>query len=105
MCFLPGSVGVFQQYYANLKATVNPDDIAAELFAKGVITMHEKEEVNHRMYTLHVRMDKLLTAVHRAIRIHNNNFHIFLEVLDAIPKYEFLVRRMRAALQGMRCDV
>ena len=75
---------------------VHPDDIAAELFSKGVITENEKTEVDHVMYTVHVRMDKLLTAVQRAICAHDNNFHIFLEALDAIPKYKDLVKRMKA---------
>ena len=75
---------------------VHPDDIAAELFTKGVISENEKAEVDHVMYTVHVRMDKLLTAVQRAIRAHDNNLHIFLKVLDEIPKYKDLVKRMKA---------
>ena len=81
---------------------VHPDDIAAELLSKGVITENEKAEVDHVMYTVHVRMDKLLTAVHRAIHVHENNFLIFLEVLDAIRKYKDLVKRMKASMAGVR---
>ena len=49
------------------------------------------------------RMDMLLTAVRRAIWVHNNNFYIFLQVLDAWPQYQYLVRRMNTDVaQGMR---
>ena len=81
---------------------VHPDDIAAGLFAKGVITDSEKAEVDHVMYTDHVRMDQLLTAVQRAIRVQDNNLHIFLEVLDAIPKYKDLVKRIKASMAGVK---
>ena len=55
------------------------------------------------MYTAPQRMDKLLPAVQRAIRIRSDKFHIFLEVLlDAAPKYEDLVVRMKAKLEGMK---
>ena len=36
ICLFPGEV--FVQYFAELKKAVHPDDIAAELFAKNVIT-------------------------------------------------------------------
>ena len=81
---------------------VHPDDIAAELFAKRVIKDDEKAEVDLMMYTVPQRMDGLLTAVHRAIQIDSNNFHIFLDVLGAIPKYEDLAERMKASMRGVQ---
>ena len=67
-----------------------------------MITEYEKAEVDHVMYTVHVRMDKLLTAVQRAIHVKIEYFHIFLEVLDAIPKYKDLVERMKASMEGVQ---
>ena len=63
-----------------------------------MITENEKAEVDHVMYTDHIRMDKLLTALQRAIHGKIDNFHIFLEVLDAFPKYQDLVERMKASM-------
>ena len=56
------------------------------------------------MYTVHVRVNKLLTAVQRAIHGKIDNFHIFLEVLDAIPKYKNLVERMKASMAGVKAQ-
>ena len=43
----------------------------------------------------HVRMDKLLTAVWRAIRIDKHVFYVFMEVLGANAKYGGLVEKMK----------
>ena len=68
-----------------------------------MITENEKAEVDHVMYTVPQRMDRLLTAVQRAIYANKKYFPIFLEVLDAIPKYKDLVKRMKAMCEGVRC--
>ena len=95
--------GVFVKFYDELRRNVHPDDIAAALLARDVITDSEKAEVDLMMYTAPQRMDKLLPAVQRAIRIRSDKFHTFLKVLlDAAPKYEDLVVRMKAKLEGMK---
>ena len=90
---------VFGEYYAELRMAVYPDDIAAGLLTKDVITNNEKAEVDVITLAIPARMDKLLAAVQRAIRVHKNKFHIFLEVLlGAGDKYKILVEKMKARL-------
>ena len=93
---------VFKEYYQELRWVVHPDDIAAGLLSKHVITDNEKAEVDVIALAVPVKMDKLLAAVQRAILLHKNNFNIFLEVLlRAGDKYKILVKKMKASLAGV----
>ena len=91
---------VFGTYYAELREVVNPGVISAPLFVEGVISENEKEDVDNMMISRHHRMDRLLSAVRRTIRVDRNSFYIFLEVLDAVEEYKPLVLRMRSDLAG-----
>ena len=92
---------IFAEYYKKLMDTVNPDDITAGLFTEHLISDKEKEEITHQMYVSTVRMDKLFSAVKRAITVKNENIYIFLNVLEmSAEKYNELVVKMRASLEG-----
>ena len=58
---------------------MNPDCISAHLHAHNLITSSEKAEIDLQTFTPLERMDKLLAAVHKAIRIDPSNYEIFLE--------------------------
>ena len=93
------------QYYSELRKCVAPDDIAADLLTRHVITDGEKADVDVMMFPIPVRMDKLLSAVQRGIRVDKKNFHTFLEVLTENARYKALADRMKATLQGTRLSV
>ena len=86
------------KYYAELREKVNPSDIAAHLYAKGLISRNERADANNKMHSEGDRMDRLLPAVERAIEIDNKNFYTFLDILDGDPKYKRLVQSMRGTL-------
>ena len=88
----------FVKYYAELRGKVaDPEEIAAELYVRDVITENEKNVIANMVSA--AQMDKLLPAVQRAIRISKKkNFDIFMEVLGA--KYVDLVEEMNAARKG-----
>ena len=86
---------VFVTFFAKLKENVNPDDISAQLYAKCLISSYEKEDIDLRTLAPHVRMDKLLAAVQKAIKIDPSNYEKFLEILDKEKKYSNLVKEMR----------
>lgn len=85
---------VFVQFYSKLRENVDPDDISAELFAKGIISRNEKADVDIRMFTPQVRMDKLLAAVQRSIHISPQRFDTFVDILEQ-KKYKDLAAEMR----------
>ena len=92
---------VFVKFYADLRKKVHPDDIAAELRAKHLMTENEQDEVTNKTLAPKAKMDHLLSAVEKAILITAENFHIFLDVLaNADEKYGDLVKQMKASLQG-----
>ena len=80
-------------FYAKLRENVNPDCISACLYAHNLITSSEKAEIDLPTFTPLVRMDKLLAAVHKAIRIDSCNYEIFLEILGKEKKYSKLNER------------
>ena len=92
---------VFMRCRADLMREVCPDDIAADLLSRKVITDWEKAEVDivATVTSKRGRMEKLLTAVQKATQIHNSNFHIFMEVLEEQDKYIVIVERMRTSLK------
>ena len=97
----PTEGSVFGNYCAVLRRSVLPDDIAADLLARHVITDGEKADIDVMACPTPVRMDKLLSAVQRGINVDKNNFHVFLEVLDKTDtRYKALAGRMKATLQG-----
>ena len=85
----------FVSFFAKLRENVNPDDIAAQLLAKHVISQSEKADIDLLPCTLPKRMDKLLEAVHRAINIDPTNYKTFLDILGIELKYSALVQEMR----------
>ena len=92
---------VFVKFYADLKKTVDPNDIASELRTKHLTTENQHSEITNMMLAAGARMDHLLSAVEKAIHIKAKNFHIFLDVLaNADEKYGVLVKQMKASLQG-----
>ena len=86
---------LFVSFSAKLRENVNPDCISAHLHAHNLITSSEKAEIDLPTFTPLVRMDKLLAAVHKAIRIDPSNYEIFLEILGKEKKYSNLVKEMR----------
>ena len=93
-------VKVFVKYFPQLQQVVNPSDITASLFAKGLLTEDEKESADNTTCTSGVRMNKLLDAVMKAILIDSRNLNDFLDILGAIAKYKPLVDEMRRDLAG-----
>lgn len=90
---------VIVYYYATLKQQVNPSDVVANLYAKSIISETERADADNKMHSTFDRMDSLLPAVERAIRIDKKNFYTFLEVMEtADPKYKLLVQNMRDTL-------
>lgn len=88
---------LFTRYFAELKKSVtNPEEIAAQLLGRHVITNSERDAAVNT--TSATQMDKLLCAVQRAIRIKKENFDIFMEVLE--EHYADLVEKMKAARKG-----
>ena len=94
------AVKVFVKYFPQLQQVVNPSDITASLFAKGLLREDEKESAENTIHNSGVRMDKLLGAVMKAIQIDSKNLSIFLDILGAIAKYKPLVDKMRRDLAG-----
>ena len=86
---------LFVTFFAKLRENVNPDDISAHLFAQNLITSCEKAEIDLQTFTTLVRMDKLLAAVHKGIRLDPRNYEKFLEILGKEKKYSTLVKEMR----------
>ena len=86
---------MFVTFFAKLKENVNPDDISAHLFARGLITSSEKAEIDLLTITPLVRMDKLLVAVHKGIKLDRSNYEKFLEILGKEKKYSTLAKEMR----------
>ena len=86
---------LFVSFSAKLREKVNSDCISAHLYANNLITSSEKAEMDHPTFTPLVRMDKLLAAVHMAIRIDPSNYEIFLEILGKEKKYSNVVKEMR----------
>ena len=71
-------------------------------------TNNEKEDADNKMHSRGDRMDQLLSAVQRAIKIKKENFRIFLDVLENAGegKYMKLVKKMRGGpASGMECEV
>ena len=93
---------MFPNFFAKLKEAVNPDDISAQLLANDVITTSEKAEIDLLSCTTQVRMDKLLTAVQRAIHISPQNYEKFLVILANHKKYLPLVQEMRGKVAFSR---
>ena len=60
---------LFVTFFAKLRENVTPEDISEHLFAKGLITSCEKADTDIQTLTSQVRMDKLLAAVHKGIRL------------------------------------
>ena len=94
------AVKVFVKYFPQLQQVVNPSDITASLFAKGLLTEDEKYNADNPLHSPGVRMDKLLGAVMKAIQIDSKNLNIFLDILEAIAKFKPLVDKMRRDLAG-----
>ena len=61
--------GPSRRYYAELRQKVNPSDIAAHLYAEGLISDYNKDDAGNKMCSEGDRMDRLLPAVERATRI------------------------------------
>ena len=92
---------VFSKYYAELRDTVNPSDIAEHLWLGNYsISYHQKEEAYKEMYSERVRMNKLLLNVERTITDNRVKLYTFLEFLNRFPKYKPLVQKMRSDLAG-----
>ena len=85
---------VFVKYYPELKDVVNPSDITASLYAKGLLSADEKDSADHMMHTHGDRMTKLLDGVRRAIKGDTKKFYIFLHILGTVAKYEVMVKKM-----------
>lgn len=85
----------WRKFYAELREKVNPSDITAHMYSKGLISSSERDDADNKMHCDVDRMDKLLPAVERAINIDKNNFYIFLDVLDKVPKHKHLVQTIR----------
>ena len=94
------AVKSFVKYFPQLQQVVNPSDITASLFAKGLLTEDEKYNADNPLHSHGVRMDKLLGAVMKAIQIDSKNLNIFLDILGTIAKYKPLVDEMRGDLAG-----
>ena len=94
------TVAVFVKYFPELKDVVNPSDITAPLFAKGLLTDDEKYHADNTMHSPGERMNKLLDAVRKAIQSDSTKMKIFIDILGTIAKYNALVDRMRRNLAG-----
>ena len=71
---------------------------AAHLYAKGLISSSERDDAVYKMHSEGDRMDWLLLAVEKAIRIDKMNFYTFLDILDKVSKYKYLVHNIRDTL-------
>ena len=85
-------------HYAELREQVNPSDIAAHLYAKELISRNERADADNKMHSESDRMDRLLTALERAIDIDKKNFYTFMDILGRVSKYKFLVQSVRDTL-------
>lgn len=85
---------VFRTLYADILEQINPDDIAAELYSKSLISLADREDVDNLMHSGHSRATVLLNAVERAVKADHNNVMIFVEVLHCIPKYKELAIKL-----------
>ena len=92
---------VLRRYYAELRDQVNPSDIAAHLYAKGLISRNERDDAGNKMHSDGDRMDRLLPAVEQAIEIDKKTFYTFLDILDGVPKYTCLVEGMRDTISAL----
>ena len=95
--------GVLRMYYPQLRETVNPSDIAAHLYANGLINDNERADADNKMHNEGDRMDRLLPALHDAIGIDEKNFYIFMDILERFDTYKLLVQSMRDYVAGELC--
>ena len=86
---------VFVNFISKLRENVNPYDICSHLLAQGMITSNEKAEIDNQMLIPQRRMDKLLTAVQKAINIDPEKCETFAKILGKERKYSALVKEMR----------
>ena len=86
----------FRSMCADLQRQLNPDDISANLYSAGLLSMSERDEVNNVMLTSQKRATILLTAVERAIHIDPKNFSTFLGILDKIYRYRPIASQARS---------
>ena len=89
------SVKVFDEFFETLVGTLEPADVTAGCFSKGIISFRKREEVEKldRTQPSHQAIAVLLNAVRRSmISYPNNTFSAFLEVLSRERKYDQLVK-------------
>ena len=93
---------VFLKYYPTLMDVINPSEITASLFAKGLLSEDEKYSADNMMHSRGDRMIKLLDGVRRAIKVNTTKFYIFLDILGTAAEYEYevFVDEMRRDLKG-----
>lgn len=78
----------FRVNYNMMVGQINPDDITSYLYSEHIITDAEKDEISHEMLPPRKRAEKLLNAVHRAIRVNKKVFYRFVSVLSKTEKYK-----------------
>ena len=92
----------FIEFFPDLRDNVDPRDITAALLKNKIISNNEKEDADNKMHSRGDRMDHLLSAVQRAIRMDENKFYVFLDVLEKAGggKYIPLVQKMKGGTKG-----
>ena len=93
----PSELKCFRDIYADLQSSLNPDDIASELYSKELITPSEHEDITYLMHARGTRATKLLAAVERSISTNPANFTNFLDILDKFiqGRYQPIVLQAR----------
>ena len=85
----------FRSMYADFQRQLNPADISADLYAAGLVTENELEDVNNLMQSDMVRASAMLRAVGRAINTEPKNLFIFLDILERVDRHKVTAKRAR----------
>ena len=94
-CYAESALSIFQVYFHEMSTVLHPDEFGSRLFSANLISDEEKAGASIPSYmTEKQRMEKLLEAVQKAIRIDKGNFRIFWLIMYTVEKYKSLAVKM-----------
>ena len=85
---------IFRHHYSKLSEQITPEDITGKLYSSGLISQHEKEEIQVAGQPKNHMTSKMLDAVERAIKADDDKFYTFLKLLNVHRKYKRLIKKI-----------
>ena len=88
---------IFQKHYAILCGAIqDPPLLAVQLYIRGVITKAVRDHTFTLSLSTSQKINALLSAVEKQIRLNPETFHEFLSDLKKDPSMQLLVERMES---------